>query len=117
MKINDRVKFMISQDDSDYATNCFGVEPQNNWFDVQFYAEEIEGIIIWNKGLLLAQQVYKGRQGIEMRGKVFDVSRNGINKRLDEIKTQIEKYNIKERNFLGDDEELTLNSFFEITKV
>ena len=48
-KKGDLVKFNIVGDDSDYASNCFGVEPQNDWFDIQVYVEEIFGEIVKKK--------------------------------------------------------------------
>ena len=117
MKIGDRVKIWIAQDDSDYASNCFGVEPQNDWYDVQYYSEQIEAIIIWNKGLILAQQVYKGKQGVEMRGKVFDISRNGINQRIGKIKEMLKHYDMTIQDFFDDENINTLNCFNEIEKM
>ena len=114
MKIGQRVKFWIAQDDSDFASNCFGVEPQNDWFDVQFYPEQIEGIIIWNKGLLLAQHVFKGKYDVEMRGKVFDISRNGINQRVEQINHKLEYYNLTVKDFFDDGKTLNLNCFFNV---
>jgi len=117
MKLKDRVKIWIAQNDSDYASNCFGVEPQNDWYDVQYYPERIEAIIIWNKGLLLAQQVYKGKQGVEMRGKVFDISRNGIKQRIEQINVMLEHYNMTIQNFWDDEEISTLDCFFDVVSL
>lgn len=114
MKLKDRVKIWIAQDDSAMASDCFGVEPQNDWFDVQYYPEQIEAIIIWNKGLLLAQQVYKGKQGVEMRGKVFDISRNGIKHRIKGINEKLRNYNITVQEFFDDIEISNLNCFFDV---
>lgn len=117
MKLKDRVKIWIVQDDSVMASDCFGVEPQNDWFDVQYYPEQIEAIIIWNKGLLLAQQVYKGKQGVEMRGKVFDISRNGIKQRIEEIKGMLEHYNMTIQEFFDDEEISNLDCFFDVVSL
>jgi hypothetical protein len=117
MKLKDRVKFWIAQNDSDYASNCFGVEPQNDWYDVQYYPEQIEGIIIWNKGLLLAQQVYKGKQGIEMRGKVFDISRNGIKQRIEQVNGMLEHYDMTIQDFFDDTEILNLDCFYDVVSL
>ena len=114
MKLKDRVKIWIAQDDSDYASNCFGVEPQNDWFDVQYYPEQVEAIIIWNKWLLLAQQVYKGKQGVEMRGKVFDISRNGIKQRIEQINGMLEHYNMTIQEFFDNAEISNLDCFFDV---
>ena len=46
LKKGDLVKFNVISDDSDFASNCFGVEPQNDWYDVQVYVEEIFGEIV-----------------------------------------------------------------------
>lgn len=116
MKINDRVKIWIAQDDSDYASNCFGVEPQNDWFVIQYYAELIEAIIIWNKGLLLAQEVYKGKQGVEMRGRVYDISRNGIKQRIEQINNMLKHYDMTIQEFFDDENSKSLNCFYEIIK-
>lgn len=40
------VSFNVICDDSDWASNCFGVEAENDWFDVQFYAENLFGEIV-----------------------------------------------------------------------
>lgn len=117
MKLKDRVKIWIAQNDSDYASNCFGVEPQNDWYDVQYYPEQIEAIIIWNKGLLLAQQFYKGKQGVEMRGKVFDISRNGIKQRIEQINGMLEHYNMTIQEFFDDTEILNLDCFFDVVSL
>ena len=117
MKINDRVKIWIAQNDSDYASNCFGVEPQNDWFDIQYYPELIEAIIIWNKGLLLAQEVYKGKQGVEMRGRVFDISRKGIKQRIENINCMLEHYDMSIQDFFDDENIKSLNCFYEIIKI
>ena len=114
MKSGQKVKFWIAQDDSDYASNCFGAEPENDWYDIQYYPEQIEGIIIWNKGLLLAQQIYKGKQGIEMCGKVFDISRNGIKQRIEYINQNLENYNMPIQDFLDGTENTSLECFFDI---
>lgn len=45
-RIGNLVKFNTVSDDSDYASNCFGVEPQNDWFDVQVYVNECFGEIV-----------------------------------------------------------------------
>lgn len=99
MKLNQRVKIWRACDDSDYASNCFGAEPQNDWFDIQYYAEQIEAIIIQTKGSLLAQHVYKGMGGKELRGEVYDISKNGIKHRIEEVKERIEYYGIKLEDF------------------
>ena len=117
MKLNDRVKIWIAQNDSDMASSCFGVEPQNDWYDIQYYPEQIEAIIIWNKGLILAQRVYKDKQGVEMRGEVFDISRNGIKKRLEQINLMLNYYNITIQNFLDDVEISNIDCFFEIVSL
>lgn len=46
MRKGDLVQFNVVCDDSDYASNCFGVEPQNDWFDVQVYVETLFGEIV-----------------------------------------------------------------------
>lgn len=114
MKINDRVRIWIDQNDSCFASDCFGVEPQNDWFDVQYYPEQIEAIIIWNKGLLLAQKVYKGKQGVEMRGRVYDISRNGIKQRIEQINSMLKKYNMTTQEFFDDEKISNLDCFFDI---
>lgn len=117
MKLNDRVKIWIAQDDSAMASDCFGVEPQNDWFDIQYYPYQIEAIIIWNKGLLLAQEVYKGKQGVEMRGDVFDISRNGIKKRIEQIKEKLECYDMTIQEFLAGEEMSNLDFFFDVVSL
>lgn len=114
MKLKDRVKIWIAQDDSDFASNCFGVDPQNDWFDVQYYPEQIEAIIIWNKGLLLAQQVYKGKQDV---GKVFDISRNGIKQRIKQINSMLEHYNMTIQEFFDDEKISNLDCFFDVVSL
>lgn len=113
MKVGQKIIFWVATDDSCRASECFGVEPQNDWFDIQYYPEQINGIIIWNKGLLLAQQFYKGKEGVEMRGKVFDISRNGIKVRIESIKSMLERYDMTDGDFF-DNDELSFDSFFEI---
>ena len=115
MKIKGRVKIWIAQDDSCLASKCFGVEPQNDWYDIQYYPEQIDAVIIWNRGLLLAQHVYKGNHGVEMRGKVFDISRNGIKQRIKQINNMLEHYNMTIQQFFDDDEITSLDCFYEIS--
>lgn len=114
MKIGDRVLIWIDQDDSDYASNCFGVEAQNDWFDIQYYPELIEAIIIWNKGLLLAQKVYKGKHGDEMRGKVYDISKNGIKNRIQKIEYMLSHYDLTIEEFFDDESITNLDCFYNI---
>lgn len=94
MKINQRIKFWIDTDESSYASECYLVEPQNDWFEVQYYPEQKEGIIIWNKGVLLAQEIYNGLNGVEMRGNVYEISKKAINERIIRIKDKLIWYNI-----------------------
>lgn len=117
MKLKDRVKIWIAQNDSAMASDCFGVESQNDWFDIQYYPQQIEAIIIWNKGLLLAQQVYKGKQGVEMRGQVFDISRNGIKQRIEQIKGMLDYYNMTIQDFFDDEEISNLDCFFDVVSL
>lgn len=114
MKIGDRVLIWIDQDDSDYASNCFGVEAQNDWFVIQYYPELIEAIIIWNKGLLLAQKVYKGKHGDEMRGKVYDISKNGIKNRIQKIEYMLSHYDLTIEEFFDDESITNLDCFYNI---
>ncbi|MFH1641736.1 MAG: hypothetical protein ABIC04_02440 [Nanoarchaeota archaeon] len=117
MNCNQRVKFWIAQDDSGYASECFGVEEQNDWYDIQYYPEQIEGIIIWDKGLLLAQQTYKGKQGVKMRGKVFDITRNGIKKRIEHIHQMLENYDMSIKDFLDGTENTSIECFYDVVSL
>ena len=114
MKVNDRVKIWVAQNDSAMASSCFGVDPQNDWYDIQYYPEQIDAVIIWNKGLILAQHVYNGKQGVEMRGGVFDISKNGIKKRIDKINKTLSNYNMTIQNFWDDEKILNLDCFFDV---
>ena len=115
MKVNQRIKFWVAQDDSGDATNLFGVESHCNWFDVQYYPEQISAVVIWTKGLLLAQQVYKHKDGHEARGGVFDISKKGIRERIDEVINQLRVYDKSIDSFLEGVEYKTLDFFFEFT--
>ena len=117
MNCNQKVKFWIAQDDSGYASECFGVEEQNDWYDIQYYPEQIEGIIIWNKGLLLAQQIYKGKQGVKMRGKVFDISHNGIKQRIEHIHQMLENYDMSIKDFLDGTGNTSIECFYDIVSL
>lgn len=117
MKLNDKVKIWVDQDDSQYASKCYGVEAQNDWFDIQYYPEQIEAIVIWNKGVLLAQQVYKGNLGIEMRGRVFNISKDGIKERIENIKFKLKQYDLTIADFWDDEEKDSLECFFEVIKM
>lgn len=115
MKINNRVEFWIDKNDSGYASELYGVESQNDWYDIQYYPEKIEGIIIWNKGLLLAQHVFKGKNG-ELRGEVFDISKKGIKNRILSINEKLKQFRISINDF-NCDLELEcndLNYFYDI---
>lgn len=48
-KVGDLVEFNIVSDDSDYASNLFGVEDENDWFYVSVYTSVLYGEIIKNK--------------------------------------------------------------------
>ena len=104
MKINDRVKIWVAKNN-------------NDWFEVQYYAEQIEVIIIWNKGLLLAQQIYTNKQGAQMRGKVFDISRNGIKQRIKQITYTLKYYDKTIEEFFDDEKKSNLDCFFDIIPI
>lgn len=113
MKVGTKINIWIARDDSGYASELFGVEPQNDWYDIQYYPEQIKAIVIWNKGLLLAQETYISN-GLEFRGQVFDISRNGIRKRIEEITNTLNNYGKTLEYFLEDVDEKTLDFFFKI---
>ena len=114
-EINDRVKIWVDNDDSGMAVDKFGVEPQNDFFAVEYYPEQIEAIIISNNEKLLAQQVFLAKNGKEVRGKTFDISYEGINNRIKIIKDKIKEYNLTIEIFLEDiDNEKDLNFFHNI---
>lgn len=53
MKIGQLVRFNIINDEFNYASICFGVEPENNWFNIQVYTEEVYGEIVKNNTIEL----------------------------------------------------------------
>lgn len=114
MKLNTIVKFIIAKDDSGYASDLFGVEPQNDWYDKQYYAEEIQGIIIKNRGNILAQHIFFGDGGIEKRGKIYDISKSGIRDRIKETKQMLDVYGINEKEFIENAELVDFNCFYKI---
>lgn len=71
MKKGDLVSFNVICDDSDWASNCFGVEPQNDWFDIQVYVENLYGEIVKSNTI---EQI---RSDGTKTGRYFKV-RNGI---------------------------------------
>ena len=114
MRLEQKIKFWVARDDGCMASDCFGVEPQNDWFEVQYYPEQINGVVVWNKGLLLAQHIYKGYKGEEMRGKVFDISKNGIRRRIKHASQMLEHYNMTVQDFFDDPDITGFDCFFDI---
>jgi hypothetical protein len=114
MKINQKVRFWIAQNDSCMASDCFGAAPEYDWFAVSYYPDKIEGVVIWNKGVLLAQHIYKGKDGVEKRGGVYDISRNGINKRICKIKEQLKGMEMSEDDFFDSMDVDNFDYFYEI---
>ena len=111
MKIDDKVLFWVDSDDSGMASTLFGVDPQNDWYDIQYYPEQKRGIIIENKNTILVQHIYND----DDRGKVYDISKNGIKRRILGIETHLEIYGISVSDFT--DGENSLSFFYDIQKL
>lgn len=94
-RIGDLVRVNTISDDSDYASNCFGVEPQNDWFDVQVYVEEALGEIVKKNTIEI---IYTDGR----RSGIFYKIVNGI------IKSEVDKLLIKKNQY-----SLKLSEIFE----
>lgn len=114
LAINQRVKIWKATDESSRAVDLYGVEPQNDWFEIQYYPEQIDAIIIWNRGVLLAQHIYLGKNNIECRGNVYDISKNGISRRINEIHNRLDNYGISISRFLEGSDLKDLKDFYKI---
>lgn len=118
MRVNDIIKFWVDTDDSDYASNCHGADQMNDWLSVQYYPEQIKGIIIWkSKNIILAQKLYKSRgSDIEQRGEVYNISKKGIANRIKNVKKKISFYRISKDDFFQPDygNESDYNIFYKV---
>ena len=83
MKIGDKVRFMHYYASHSNAVDMFGVEPQNNFPVHEIYIEQLEGVIVWNSGLLIV---------VTEKMKAYDISKNGCNKRFEELKIHVIDY-------------------------
>lgn len=121
-RIGDRVKIWISTDESGRASYRYDIEPQLDWHVTEFYPEQIECEIIWQKALLLAQHVYTGYKSNpegeiilqECRGKVYDISRNGINQRIEYTVAMLEHYGLNIDEWCQEAEMDSLEEFYKI---
>ena len=52
-----------------------------------------------------------------MRGKVFDISRNGIKQRIEQINGMLEHYNMTIQEFFDDEEITNLDCFFDVVSL
>ena len=85
-RIGNLVKFNTVSDDSDYASNCFGVEPQNDWFDVQVYTVEVFGEVVQRNTI---QIIYPDGS---RSGKLYRIV-NGI------VESEVEKLFVKKKQY------------------
>ena len=88
-RIGDLVRFNTISDDSDYASNCFGVESQNDWFDIQVYTEEIFGEIV-KKNII--EVIYTdGRRS----GKFYKIINGIVKSEVDKLLLKKQQYGLK----------------------
>ena len=110
-KKGDLVKFNVISDDSDFASNCFGVEPQNDWFDIQVYVEEIFGEIVKKNTI---EHIYTNGT----RSGVFYRIVNGVIKsEYDKLINKKEQYKLKLSDVFEGSGLRTINDFKEIKKI
>ena len=88
-RIGDLVKFNIISDDSDYASNCFGVEPQNDWFVIQVYVEEVFGEIVKKNTIEIIHT--DGKRS----GKFYKIVNGIVKSEVDKLLIKKSQYNLK----------------------
>ena len=103
-KLGQVVKFYKAQDDSAQASDCFGFDPScgNDWFSVQYYPEQVYGVITKIRGTILAQMFFLNRDGERQFCDSYDLSKTGIEQRVLEIQGMLEQYNLTEKDFFED---------------
>jgi hypothetical protein len=107
-RIGDLVRFNTISDDSDYASNCFGVEPQNDWFDVQVYVEQAFGEIVKKNTIEI---IYRdGRRS----GKFYKIVNGIIKSEVDKLLIKKNQYNIKLSDIFGGGDLNTVKDFKNI---
>lgn len=109
-KKGDLVKFCTVSDDSDYATNLFGVEPHLNWFVTSVYVEEIYGEIVKKNTI---EVIYKDGR----KSNVFYKIVNGVVlSELKELLIKKRQYNLKLSDIFRD-KKIRLKDFKKIELV
>ncbi len=112
MKKGDLVSFNVVCDDSDYASNCFGVEAQNDWFDIQVYTDTVFGEIIKSNTI----QVIRNTDGLKMD--IFFKIKNGIiNNEVNSLLDKKQIYDLNLCDIFEGSNLKTLKDFKEIKKI
>ena len=110
-RIGELVKFNVISDDSDYASNCFGVEAQNDWFDIQVYTEELFGEIVKRNTIEI---IYTdGKRS----GKFFKIKNGIIEKELNKLLQKKSEYNISLSQIFDGSDLKTIKDFKKITTI
>jgi len=88
MKVGTLVTFNVITDDSCYASKCFGVDFENDWFDIQVYAEKAFGEIVKRNTIEI---IYKdGRRS----GIFFRIVKGVIKKEIESFYNKKHKYGL-----------------------
>lgn len=104
IKIGQIIKFYIPQNDTCMASECYGFNPgeYSDWLEVQYYPEQVQGVITKIKGTILAHRFLINRNGERQFFGFYDLSKNGINQRIEEIKHTLDCYGLSEEDFFED---------------
>jgi len=108
MKIGTLVSFNVVTDDSDYASNCFGVESENDWFDIQVYVETTFGEFIKTNTIEIIY--HDGRRS----NRFFKVVKGVIKKEIDNFYSKKYQYGLSNYQILESSEIKTLAEFKKI---
>ena len=108
-KIGDLVKFNSISDDSDYASNCFCVAPEYDWFDVQVYTEECFGEVV--KKNIIEIIYIDGRKS----GKFYKIINGVVKSEIDKLVNKKKKYGLKLSDIFEGSNLRTMKDFRTIT--
>jgi len=107
-RIGELVEFNIISDDSDYASNCFGIEAQNDWFDVQVYSENVFGEIVKTNTIEI---IYSdGKRS----GRLFKIKKGIIESEVNKLYQKKYQYDLKLKDIFDGSNFNSVKSFKEI---
>ena len=105
------VKFNVISDDSDYASNCFGVESQNDWFDIQVYPEEVFGEIVKRNTIEIIYT--NGKRS----GKFFKIKNGIVENEVNKLLQKKSEYDISLSRIFDGSDLKTIKDFKKITTI